>query len=300
MSTSYQTALISALEWHLDSGVTDLLEEAPIDRTQITAAEALPSGLANENSSAPSLPNKSELQDMRANAAQPGISGQTGVNTQIPQGAQEAKQKALDLIKEVKTLEDLQNAISEFDGLAIKKTATNMVFSDGHPEASIMLVGEAPGADEDREGKPFVGVSGQLLDRMLKWVELDRRDEDSQKSIYISNILNWRPPGNRTPTDSEIDISLPFIEKHIALIKPSLLIFAGGVAAKALLNSDQSISRLRGMWHDYTPSHDMGDNAHDPIPAIATYHPAYLLRTPVQKKSVWQDFLNLKDKIDTL
>lgn len=159
-----------------------------------------------------------------------------------------------------------------------------------------MLVGEAPGADEDRLGKPFVGASGQLLDRIMKYIDLDRGESDPQKAIYISNILNWRPPGNRTPNPAEIEVSLPFIEKHIALIKPKILILCGGVAAKALLGRTEGISRLRKTWHDYKPQ-TKGLNVDDPaIPAIATYHPAYLLRTPVQKKAVWADMLSIDQK----
>lgn len=305
MSTSYQTALISALEWHIDSGVTDILEDAPLDRTQLMTSAPLPTALANQNNMAGAQTSatgeKASLADLRPSAAAPNTPHAAATDMQAPNGAQEAKQKALDLVKNVKTLDDLKQAIADFDGLGIKKTATNMVFSDGNPEASVMLIGEAPGADEDRLGQPFVGESGLLLDKMMAWIDLNRSSDDPKNSLYISNILNWRPPGNRTPTDSEIDISLPFIEKHIALVKPSLLIFAGGVAAKALLDDGQSISKLRGSWHSYKPRHDLGTtDTQTAIPAIATYHPAYLLRTPVQKKSVWQDLLDLKTKLAEL
>src|SRR5262249_7051997 len=132
----------------------------------------------------------------------------------------------------------------------IRKTATNTVFCDGNPASPVMLVGEAPGADEDRLGRPFVGVSGQLLDRILKCIDLDRAQEDPARAIYISNILNWRPPGNRTPSPAEIEVSLPFIERHIMLAKPKLIILCGGVSAKALLGREEGISRLRKTWHD--------------------------------------------------
>jgi DNA polymerase len=159
-----------------------------------------------------------------------------------------------------------------------------------------MIVGEAPGADEDRLGRPFVGVSGQLLDRILACIGLDRAEGDSLKSVYISNILNWRPPGNRTPTESEIAVSLPFIERHIQLIQPRLLILAGGVSAKALLGSADSISRLRGRFQSYLPqTPELRPNS-TPIPTLATYHPSYLLRTPGQKKLVWADMLMILEK----
>jgi DNA polymerase len=144
-------------------------------------------------------------------------------------------------------------------------------------------------------GKPFVGVSGQLLDRILKCIDLDRTQEDAQRAIYISNILNWRPPGNRTPSPAEVEVSLPFIERHIQLVKPKILILCGGVSAKALLSTNDGISKLRKSWKPYrtlTPGLGQGD----PIPAIATYHPAYLLRTPSQKKAVWEDMLNIDAK----
>ena len=210
------------------------------------------------------------------------------------QGTPELKSEAIRLALGAQTLEELRAALAGFEGLAIKKTATNMVFCDGNPAAPVMLVGEAPGGDEDRLGRPFVGVSGQLLDRILKCIDLDRTETDPERAIYISNILNWRPPGNRTPTPQEIELSLPFIERHIALVKPKLLIFCGGVSAKALLNMDDGISKSRGRWHNYTPL--TPGLSSDPIPAIATYHPAYLLRTPSQKKAAWQDMLNLASK----
>ena len=157
-----------------------------------------------------------------------------------------------------------------------------------------MLVGEAPGADEDRQGKPFVGVSGQLLDKILSCIGLSRTEQDPAKAVYISNILNWRPPGNRTPSPAEIDISLPFIERHIALVKPDFLILCGGVSAKGLLGTSEGISKIRGRFTDYRPITDGVATDVGSIPALATYHPAYLLRTPSQKKLVWQDMLMLR------
>jgi uracil-DNA glycosylase family 4 len=261
-----------ALEWHLDNGVDEALDNEPPKRQP--AAPVIES-----------LPDKPPV----AMAAVP-------VTSAAPlMGRNDARAESEKLAAAANTLDELREAIAAFDGIALKKTATNMVFYDGNPKASIMLVGEAPGADEDRLGKPFVGVSGQLLDKILKCINLDRKEEDAVKAVYISNILNWRPPGNRTPSPAEIDVSLPFIEKHIALIKPKLLILCGGVSAQALLNTEQSVSRLRGKWHDYRPSSAfLKDVA--PIPAIATYHPAYLLRTPSQKRAVWQDMLTLQSK----
>lgn len=175
------------------------------------------------------------------------------------------------------SLDALKKACAAFDGCDLKKTATNMVFADGNPEAKVMLIGEAPGADEDRQGKPFVGVSGQLLDRMLASIGLDR------EQVYITNILLWRPPGNRTPTTEEIALFLPIIRRHIQLVAPRVLVTLGGSASKALLGSSTGILKLRGKWHPFD------DGTGREIPLLPTLHPAYLLRTPGQKALSWHD-----------
>ncbi|MCC7304941.1 MAG: uracil-DNA glycosylase [Alphaproteobacteria bacterium] len=256
----------TALEWHLDHGVDEALGEEPSYKMRRLRDD----GMMGTSSDPVSSPH-------------PII------------GTGETRAQAVKLAREANTLDELKEAIRAFDGLAIKKTATNLVFCDGNPKAPVMLVGEAPGADEDRQGKPFVGVSGQLLDKILKYIDLDRQEEDPARAIYISNILNWRPPGNRTPSPAEVEISLPFIEKHIALINPKILILCGGVSAKALMGAGESISRLRRSWHTYkTLTPDLGVAVE--IPAIATYHPAYLLRTPSQKRAVWEDMLTIDKK----
>jgi uracil-DNA glycosylase family 4 len=188
-----------------------------------------------------------------------------------------------ELAQQAQTLDELKASMEAFESCALRFTALNTVFGDGNPQASVMLVGEAPGADEDRLGKPFVGMSGQLLDRMLATIGLNRNN------IYISNILPWRPPGNRQPTTEEISLCLPFIKRHIALIKPKVLVFVGGVSTKALLNSKEGITKLRGKWQEYSDS-----ALPEPIPALAIYHPAFLLRSPGQKRAAWQDLLKLK------
>jgi DNA polymerase len=180
------------------------------------------------------------------------------------------------------TLDALRQAIAEFDASSLRKTATNMVFADGVPGAATMLVGEAPGADEDRQGKPFVGVSGQLLDRMLASIGLTRAE-----NCYITNILPWRPPGNRTPTDNEIALFLPFLLRHIALARPRRLLLLGGVAAKSLLRARDGITRLRGRWREVMVEEE------STLPALATLHPAYLLRNPAAKRDAWADLLLL-------
>ena len=175
-------------------------------------------------------------------------------------------------------LAELRAALAAFDGCALRDTATNLVFADGNPQADLMLIGEAPGADEDRAGLPFVGVSGRLLDRMLASVGLDRTQ------VLITNILPWRPPGNRAPSDSEIAACLPFLLRHVALVRPRHLVLLGATATRALTGSPAGIRRLRGTWREVV----IPDLPH-PLPALPTYHPAYLLRTPGAKRESWAD-----------
>ena len=185
------------------------------------------------------------------------------------------------------TLDALRTAIDRFDGCPLKVTATNLVFADGNPEARVMLVGEAPGAEEDRKGLPFVGRAGQLLDRMLAAIGLDRT------SAYITNILNWRPPGNRTPNPSEITMCLPFVHRHIALVRPDVLVLLGGTSAKALLATNDGIMKLRGRWFEVTiPGLDA------PLATMATFHPAYLLRTPLAKRQAWKDLIAIAKRLE--
>lgn len=264
-------ALKTALKWHLDSGADEALADAPVN-----AFATVPAPF---------------IEPLQEQEAVPAVAAAKSVD-----GTYALKEEAVCLAKGAKTLEDLRAAIAMFDGISLKRTASNLVFADGNPKAPIMLIGEAPGADEDRLGKPFVGSSGHLLDRILASVGLARTEDDPLRAVYISNILNWRPPGNRNPTESEIALSLPFIERHIALVQPKILIFAGAVAAKTLLDTDGGISRLRGKWHNYIPRTSVVVENAVLIPALATYHPAYLLHTPAQKKAVWQDMLMLQER----
>ncbi|MFP6744466.1 MAG: uracil-DNA glycosylase [Alphaproteobacteria bacterium] len=184
------------------------------------------------------------------------------------------------------SLDELVAAIEAFDGCALKETATNTVIRDGNPEARLMIVGEAPGGEEDRRGLPFVGPAGRLLDRMLAAMGLARDD------AYITNIVFWRPPGNRNPTPDEIATCLPFARRQIELLAPKVLVPVGGVAAKTLLERSEGITRLRGNWRDY---HTPGLDA--PVPTLATFHPAYLLRQPLQKREAWHDLLAIKARL---
>ena len=196
---------------------------------------------------------------------------------------------ARDLAAAAGSLAELKAAIERFDGLTLKTTATNLVFADGEPTAPVMLIGEAPGAEEDRRGVPFVGASGQLLDRMLAAIGRDR------SNVYITNIVNWRPPGNRKPSPTEMALSLPFIERHIALVNPALVVLLGDTAAKTLTGRTEGITRLRGRWCTLS---QLG--LPQSVPALPTFHPAFLLRSPAQKREAWIDLLAVKQKLTEL
>ena len=194
-------------------------------------------------------------------------------------------QNARDLCFKAQTLEELKQQALNFEGCALKATAKSTVFGSGNPKADIMFIGEAPGADEDRIGLPFVGRSGRLLEKMLSAVGLKRED------VYITNIIMWRPPGNRTPTSSEVAVCLPFIKRQIELINPKFIVFLGASAANALLDNTDSISKMRGHWLEYPVSSKKS------ISAMATFHPAFLLRNCAQKAKSWSDFLRILKKL---
>ncbi len=202
---------------------------------------------------------------------------------------QAAVDSARSAARAAQSLEALREALAQFDGVSLRKTATNLVFADGNPKARIMLVGEAPGADEDRQGLPFVGVSGQLLDRMMAAIGLDRT------TFYITNVCFWRPPGNRKPTDAELAAQLPFVLRHIELVAPRILVLVGGSSAQMLLGTHEGITRLRGRWFDY-----LSDGIAAPIPTLPIFHPAYLLRQPALKRETWRDLLKLRERMTAL
>ena len=187
-----------------------------------------------------------------------------------------AIQSAREAARTAPSLEILRTLLENFDGCALKSTATRLVFADGNPRARIMFVGEAPGREEDIEGRPFVGRSGQLLDRMIAAIGLNRTN------AYIANVIPWRPPGNRTPTPQETQICLPFIQRQIELVNPDVLVTLGNPSTQTLLSTREGIMKTRGKWFDY----DTGTRT---IRAIATFHPAYLLRSPSYKRMAWQD-----------
>ena len=199
----------------------------------------------------------------------------------------EAAQSARLLASGAETIEALAELVANFDLCPLKRTATNTVFMDGNPEARIVIVGEAPGAEEDRTGRPFVGRAGQLLDRMLAAIDLDRTQ------VQITNVIYWRPPGNRKPTAAETAACLPFVLRHIALARPLVLVLAGGTAASTLLPVTDGITRLRGRWFELAvPGLD------EPVPTLPIFHPAFLLRTPARKREAWRDLLALKARLN--
>ncbi len=203
------------------------------------------------------------------------------ISTEFDMPRAKANHAPIELVP-AKDLAELRQALEAFDKLHLKFTATQMVFSDGNPAARVMVIGEAPGAEEDKQGKPFVGMSGQLLDRMLGTVGLNRKE-----NIYITNVVNWRPPNNRTPTPQEIALSIPFLHRHIRLIDPAVLVLVGGVAAKGVLDTNQGITKLRGQFQQI----QIEDKIY---PVLVTFHPAYLLRAPGQKAFAWRDWLTLQ------
>ena len=253
--------LLAQLEWQLHAGADEVVGE--VAGLKGWGAEARGQRLgAKEERPVVSLPKQASVSPPPASSLQP--------------------------LASIQSIDELRTALLGFNGCALKQTAMNLVFADGNPLSSIMLIGEAPGEDEDRQGKPFVGVSGQLLDRMLASAGLDRT------SVYISNVIFWRPPGNRSPTDAEIAACLPFVERHIALIKPKILALMGGVAAKTILRTKEGITRIRGRWVDYKP---IGGGSDETIPCLPIYHPAYLLRQPAAKRQAWNDILLLKKRL---
>ena len=268
-----------------DAGVDEAMEDAPVDRYAASATQPARAPAPPQSPAAPPQAVSAAPPVMRRAAEPPPVAPPV-----VPLESPATIEDARSLARAATTLDELRTAIETFEGCALKRTAKNTVFADGNPQTRVMVIGEAPGADEDRLGKPFVGVSGQLLDRMLGFIGLDR-----QTGFYITNILPWRPPGNRTPTSGEIAVCLPFIERHIALVRPKLLILAGGVSAKTIFHTSEGIMKLRGRWFDYRP--DFLDAA---VPTMAIFHPAYLLRSPAQKREAWRDLLAIRRKLDEL
>ncbi len=258
MTSEPAPTLKQLLAFYVEAGVDCALSETPVDRL------ADPPSLAVPAQAPPPRPARTVA------AAAPVSHGDAALPPEAAVAS--ARQAARTAV----SLDALRTLLENFDGCALRATATRLVFADGNPEARIMFVGEAPGRDEDLQGLPFVGRSGQLLDRMIAAIGLDRGN------VYIANVIPWRPPGNRTPTPQETQICLPFIQRQIELVDPDVLVTLGNPSTQALLSTREGIMRTRGKWHDY----DTGTRT---IRAMATFHPAYLLRSPSYKRLSWQD-----------
>lgn len=264
---------LAALRFQLECGIDVALEDQPVDRF----ARPVPSAAAAP-APAPTTEQMSERSLTPAPAPRAPAAAAATALLPPTAAAEEAARRAAGCAD----LASLRAALLAFDGCALKDTATQLVFADGDPAARIMLVGEAPGREEDQQGLPFVGESGQLLDRMLAAIGLDRR------RVYITNIVPWRPPGNRTPSQAETTACLPFLKRHIELVGPAVLVTLGGTATATLLQRGEGITKLRGKWLEF--------QGVDPaLPTLPIFHPAYLLRTPAAKREAWRDLLELKD-----
>ncbi len=254
--------ILSLLQWYVDSGVNETIDDLPQDWFELSRS------LSKKPSEEPPSPTE-----------------KSGVFPKKMVSIEHIAQDAARLTASCNSLRELNDVIKDFDGCSLKKIATNTVFSDGNPDSGIMVIGEAPGVEEDRHGKAFLGENGQMLDRMFKAIGLSREND-----FYITNILPWRPPGNRKPLAEEITICLPFIRRHIELFNPRLLILLGGISTNSLMGSDLAITRLRGKWLEY-------DLCGKTIPVRPLFHPAYLLKQPKAKADTWKDLLEIKAEI---
>lgn len=276
------------LSFYAEAGMDEPLNEEPVNRFAEPARKqpepaAIEAGRAEDHRERVPADRQVAREAAMPSARPTAAISSTAAPAAVPDEVQAGL--ARDIAARATTLDELRDALASFQGCNLKSTAKNTVFSDGNPAARLMLVGEAPGRDEDIEGRPFVGRSGQLLDKMLAAIGLDR------SSVYIANVIPWRPPGNRTPTPHETEICRPFIQRQIELVNPAVLVHLGGASAKTLLDTTEGILRLRGQWRSYTCA------SGTVIPAMPTLHPAYLLRTPNHKKLAWRDFLEVKMKL---
>lgn len=272
-----RTDIKSLLEWYIEAGVTESCgSEAGLVTVQPESKPA--------PSAVPSATKGGAVQNDEILYQRVPVASRQAISN-LAQATPEACKNARELCDKALSLEQLREIVENFEGCALKFNAKNTVFGAGNDKARVMIIGEAPGADEDRIGKPFVGRSGHLLEKMLNAIGLNREE------VYITNVLPWRPPGNRTPTDGEVAVCLPFLKKQIDLIKPQIILLLGGSAANALLDNNEPISKLRGRWLEYTSTDK------SKIAALASFHPAFLLRNSAQKGKAWVDFLRVLKKL---
>jgi len=264
--TMAQTAghdTLSTLAWLVNAGADEAVLDQPVDRFNAPAKTSVPPRTA-----------VAPVQRPMPQAVAPAMAASEG----------DTIGRAMEMAQGANSLTELKAALEAFDGCALKKTATNTVFADGTPSHHIMFIGEAPGRDEDRMGLPFVGRAGKLLDKMLATIDLDRA-----KNVYITNVINWRPPDNRDPTPEEAAMCLPFLRRHIELVAPEIIILLGAVAVRHVLGRTDGIMRMRGKWLEYHAAGRM-------VPVMPTLHPAYLLRQPAHKKLAWRDLQAIEQK----
>ena len=271
------------LEWYLDMGVDETIGDAPVDRYLASPEPpkaAAPGSDVRQSVAAevdPSLDRNFESRPPQAF---------DGLQTEVSE--QRAVRLAEIAAASSGDLESLRKATNDFEHCALKGEATQLVFSDGNPEAKVMIVGEAPGADEDRIGKPFVGRAGKLLDRMFEAIGMSRTAQEPDRALYIANAVPWRPRGNRNPTPEELRVMFPFTAKHIELAKPEILVLMGNVPCSALIGKDR-ITRLRGNWQDFRG-----------IPVMPMFHPAYLLRNAQSKMYSWWDLIEIRKRLKSM
>jgi len=250
---------LATLAWLVEAGADEAIAEAPVNRLNAKPQIPMPPPVSLGSRTAPP-----------------------------PQPGNDAIGDAVRAASAAGTLEALKAAVEAFEGSALKRAATNTVFADGTPSGRVMFIGEAPGRDEDRIGKPFVGRAGQLLDKMLASIDLDRN-----RNCYITNVINWRPPDNRDPSPEEAAICLPFLRRHIELANPGIIILLGAVAARHVMGVTEGIMKTRGRWLEYR----VGDAM---VPVMPTLHPAYLLRQPAHKKLAWRDLQAVASRMEAL
>ena len=272
------------LTFYMEAGVDALVGEEPADRfAPEVAAPALQPQAVTPQAAAETAAGITERPASMIRTTLPprGQPKAPAVPANAPPAPDVAVMSAREAAKSASSLEELKTILGAFDGCGLKKSAKQLVFSDGNPQARVMFVGEAPGSDEDRAGIPFIGRSGKLLDLMMGAIGLDRT------AVYIANIIPWRPPGNRTPTPQESQICLPFISRQIELADPDILVCLGGPSSQTLLGYTDGIRKTRGRFVPY-------NTGKREIRAVATFHPAYLLRSPLEKRLAWRDFLSIK------
>lgn len=266
---------LAALAWLVEMGADEAVGEVPVDRLA-AHAKALAAPRPRETPAPRAAPPRvAPPKPARPPAMRPAGDGLD----------------ARAIAAACMSLDDIAAALASLDACPLQRTATNLVYLDGNPAARVLIIGEAPGRDEDLQGLPFVGRSGQLLDRMLGAIGMSRGSPDPASAALITNVVFWRPPGNRKPTEAETETCLPFVQRTIELVNPDIIVCLGATPAQRLLATTEGILRLRGAWKSYS----LGDRA---IPLLPTLHPAYLLRQPAQKRLAWRDFLELKKARD--